>query len=323
MPVDPRLQPLLDAVGAAGDEPVEIDAADIAAARAFANEMANEMIETTFAGPAEPALAGVAVDDHLVDVDGGKITVRTYTPSGGGPHPGHLNLHGGGFWMGTLVMEDGACAALAASAECVVASADYRLAPEHPYPIPPEDGYAALVWLDQNAERLGIDRTRLSVGGASSGGALAAAVALMARDRDGPVLATQVLEVPCLDPALDTPAAIDNAKGFLLSTATMRQFWDRYIGPDGDPDEGYLAPLRADDLSGLPPALIITAEYDPLRDDGERYGDRLRQAGVTTTVSRYDGMLHGFSAMTKLVPAAGQARAEVAAWLRQADSRVN
>lgn len=306
-------------MGAAGDEPVEIDPADIPAARKFANEM----IGSTFAAQTEPGPADVAVDDHTVGVKGGEITVRTYTPPGDGPFPAHLYLHGGGFWLGTLDQTDGACAALAADADCVVASVGYRLAPEHPFPIPPEDSYAALLWLDQNAESLGADRARLSVGGASAGGALAAAVALMARDRSGPDLLGQVLEIPCLDPALDTPAAVENAKGFILSTATMHQCWDHYIGADGDPDDAYLAPLRADDLSGLPPALIITAEYDPLRDDGERYGDRLREAGVATTVSRYDGMVHGFAAFTKLVPAAGEAQAEVTAWLRQAHSRVS
>jgi acetyl esterase len=200
----------------------------------------------------------------------------------------------------------------------MVVSVDYRLAPEHKYPAAVDDAYAATEWVFARAQAIGADRRRVAVGGDSAGGNLAAAVSLMARDRAQFRPAFQVLIYPILDYDLNTASYRENGDGYLLTRDTMRWFWECYLSREEEGREPYASPLRAEDLRGLPPALVITAEYDPLRDEGEAYAGRLREAGVPVTLSRYDGMIHAFFRRTALFDKAKAAMREVGDALRQA-----
>ncbi|HYB42921.1 MAG TPA: alpha/beta hydrolase [Candidatus Methylomirabilis sp.] len=307
MPLDPQAQKLADALAALNLKPVEESTP----------EEARESIRSRTAalGPFEDV---AAVADHRVPVKGGEITVRTYSPGGAGPHPVLVFYHGGGWVIGDLYTHDGICRSLANAAGCVVASVDYRLAPEWKYPVGAEDSYAALLWVVANAGRLGIDPRRVAVGGDSAGGNLATVVALMARDRRGPALTQQTLVYPVTNHDFDTLSYRENATGYLLTREGMRWFWRHYLAQEGQGEEPYASPLMAPSLAGLPPALVITAGCDPLRDEGETYAGRLRDAGVPVTLTRYEGMFHGFFRMTRLLDKARAALDEVAGSLRKA-----
>ena len=265
----------------------------------------HERIDETFTSMNEQRGPVASEVDHTVPVDGGEITARVYRPDSDGPLPGYLYLHGGGFWLGTLEQSDSGCRGIATDAACVVVSVDYRLAPEHKFPTAAEDAYAALLWTVDHADELGIDPSRLAVGGGSAGGNLAAAVALMARDRGGPVLVLQVLEVAVLD--LTRPGRADSI--------------GRYVD---DPDEAknpYASPLLAPDLAGLPPAIVMSAEYDALRVDDTEYSERLRDAGVAVEECCWEGQFHGSMQLAKLIPDEARAYHEqIVAALRRAFS---
>lgn len=229
---------------------------------------------------------------------GGPLAVRAYRPLGTAPPPAIVYLHGGGFVLGGLDEADGTCRRLANAAACAVLSVDYRLAPEHPFPAALEDAYAALCWTRDRGSALGIDARRIVVAGSSAGGNLAAAACLLARERGGPEIAMQVLLVPPLWVAHDaTESMRANATGYGLEAASMEWFARQYLRTADEANGPLVSPYLAPDLSGLPPAVIVTAEFDPLRDDGELYGKRLREAGVEATVIRYGGMVHGFIGM--------------------------
>jgi len=213
---------------------------------------------------------------------------------------------------------DGICRALANGARCVAVSVEYRLAPEHRFPAAAEDAYAATCWVAANAASLGVDPARVAVAGDSAGGNLTAVVALMARDRGGPPLVQQVMIYPVTDSVFDTPSYRDNGSDYLLTKDAMVWFWGHYASSAADRVSPYAAPLRAETLNGLPPALVITAEYDPLRDEGEAYATRLRAAGVPTMLTRYPGMIHGFFGMTRMLDQAKHATAQVSDTLRRA-----
>jgi acetyl esterase len=251
----------------------------------------------------------------------GDVLVRIYWPQGEGPHPCLVYFHGGGFVIGSLDTHDGTCRTLCNGGGCVVVSVDYRMAPENPFPAAPEDCYAITRWVAENAASLDADATRLAVGGDSAGGNLAAVVALMARERQGPVLCFQLLIYPVTDCAFDTPSYSENAEGYFLTQGHMKWFWQQYLKDPSDGAHPHASPLRADDLGSLPPALCITAEFDPLRDEGEAYAARLREAGVAVTTSRYDGMFHGFFGMGLVLDRARDAVEEACAALRSAYSR--
>ncbi len=258
------------------------------------------------------------VRDRVVPGPYGEFQVRVYTPEGTGPFPAYVYFHGGGWWMGNLAMTEGECRHIVRDVGCVVVSVDYHLAPEHKFPIPVEDCYTATTWVIEHAVEIDVDPERVAVGGGSSGGNLAAAVCLMARERGAPSLVFQLLVNPVTDFDFTTLSYQQNGDGYLLTRDTMAWFWDLYLSEPSDASNPYAAPMQARDLSGLPAALVIPAEYDPLRDEGEEYGRRLQAAGVPATVSRYDGMIHGFDFFTKVVPAARECRAEVIAALRRA-----
>lgn len=241
--------------------------------------------------------------DVLVPVDGGQIVVRIYAPHAAGPTPLHVFLHGGGWCVGTLEERDPRCREISAGATCTVASVDYRMAPENAYPTPPEDCYAALCWLVDHAEELGIDADRVSIGGESAGANLAAAVCLMARDRGGPAIRHQWLDVPAVDLTLSQPSIHEVPDGHLLDLAAIHEYLDAYLmGDRSKATEPYASPLHAEDLSGLPPAWIMSAEYDKLRDDGVAYAAALEAAGVPVEMQILAGHVHPSFAFTRLLP---------------------
>ncbi|HSG89540.1 MAG TPA: alpha/beta hydrolase [Pseudomonadales bacterium] len=292
MPLEPVTAELLEQMAAAGAPPMsEMPAA-------AAREMYRAM------QPPAPEIEVGAVEDRVVPTPSGDVPVRIYRPAGTGPFPLHVHYHGGGWVIGDLDTHDADCRELCRGAGCVVVAVDYRLAPEHRFPAAPEDCYAATCWAAEHAADLGARPGPISVGGDSAGGNLAAVVSLMARDRGGPQIALQLLIYPVTDAAMDTVSYRDNADGYLLSADSMSWFWDHYC-PDASLRLDPLAsPLHAPDLSGLPPALVMTAEFDPLRDEGEAYAERLRAAGVRVDVRRFDGLIHGFFSQARMIPAA-------------------
>ena len=258
------------------------------------------------------------VEDRLIPGPGLDIPMRIYTPVGSGPFPILVWFHGGGWVVGDLETADPTARHLSVGATCMVISVDYRLAPESKFPGPADDSYAATVWAAQHATRLNGDASKIAVGGDSAGGNLAAAVALMARDRGGLSLAFQLLVYPVTARDFDRSSYRQNAEGYGLTLDAMRWYWDHYLQHPEDASNPYAAPLVAENLKGLPPALVITAECDPLRDEGEAFAKRLQAAGVPTTYSLYDGMIHGFFGMTAVLDKGKQAVAEACAALQQA-----
>ena len=243
--------------------------------------------------------------------------VRSYRPpSSSDLLPAHVLIHGGAYWAGSVEGHDPLCAWYARSVPCQVFSVDYRLAPEHPYPAGVEDCYAALVWIAEHAAELGVDPSRISVGGVSAGGGLAAAVALLARDRSGPALCLQLLEIPMLDPRMGQPSIDTYATGFGLTREDVAVGWRHYL-PDGAPD-AYAGAFGADDLTGLPPAAVLTDGCDPLRDEGEAYAARLRSAGVPVSTYRASGHVHSSHYLTRFLPSARRAVAWSTDALRRA-----
>src|SRR5580704_17081526 len=258
-----------------------------------------------------------AVRDLTLKGAGGALTVRLYTPSAAENLPLIVYFHGGGFTICTLDMYDDLCRTLANDSGCAVASVDYRLAPETPFPGAAEDCYLALKTLAMQPKELGIDATRLAVAGDSAGANLAAVTALMARDRGGPALRYQALIYPCVDPACGSASQKELATGYMLTRESMLWYWAQYLKSPGDAHNPLAAPGLAD-LKGLPPATLISAEFDPLRDEGEDYASRLQAAGVRVLGRRYLGMIHGFVSMPYLTPMANRALADVAADVRAA-----
>jgi acetyl esterase len=223
-----------------------------------------------------------------------EIPVTVYTPHGVGPFPALVMFHGGCWIVGNIDVADRPHRALAAATGCVVIAVNYQKAPEHAFPVPLDDCYAAYTWTVEHAAELEVDAARIGVCGDSAGGNLAAAVSLRARDVDGPLPAVQVLIYPALDPDLDTASAVDNAEGFGLTTDDMRWSWKQYLQSPDDWHNPWACPARAPSLEGLPPAVVVTAEFDVLRDEGTAYVDRLRGAGIPVLHHDYGGSIHGF-----------------------------
>ncbi len=263
----------------------------------YANRPAAEIAAQLRASPTTPPEGTSPVTTRNLTIPGPTraIPARLYTPPGAGPFPILVNFHGGGWVMGTLDLDEAKNLRMAEQAGCVILSVDYCLAPEHPFPAPLEECYAATLWAAEHAAEIGGDPGRVGVTGGSAGGNLAAAVALLARERGAPRLGFQLLAYPVCSPDLTTPSYRDNGEGFGLTLAAMRWFWTQYC-PAGEAQmrDPLAAPLLAKDLSGLPPAVVIVAGYDPLRDEGVAYAERLEAAGVQTELIRAEGLLHGF-----------------------------
>ncbi|MCA1648399.1 MAG: alpha/beta hydrolase, partial [Chloroflexi bacterium] len=252
----------------------------------------------------------------------GPIAVRTYVPLGSRQAelklPGLVFFHGGGWARGSLQTHDILCRALANGGGCIVVSVDYRMAPEHKFPAAIDDAVAATRWVAEHARQIGIDPTRLAVGGDSAGGNIAAAVALVLRDAGGPPLLHQLLIYPVTDYNFETRSYVDNAEGYMLTGAAMRFYWQLYLRDEADADDQRACPLRARDFANLPQALVITAEFDPLRDEGRAYAERLRAAGTRTVYRDYAGMVHGFMTSAGVLDQGRQAVGDAAAALRAA-----
>ncbi|MEM7408406.1 MAG: alpha/beta hydrolase [Pseudomonadota bacterium] len=271
------------------------------------------------------ARAGEVVEVGSVEVvqipgPGGSFEARVYTPADAeGPLPLLVYYHGGGHVIGNPETHDPTTRNLCAGAACKVVSVNYRKGPEHKFPAAAEDAYAALRWCAENAAALGVDASRIAVGGDSAGGNLAAVTALMARDAGGPGLCFQLLVYPVADYHCASDSYVRYATGFgLLEAETMRWFQGHYLAEAADADDWRASPLLAPDLSGLPPALLMTAEYDVLHDEGEAFAAALKRAGVSVEHVDYPGMIHGFFTMIPIVDAAGEAQASAIAALKHA-----
>jgi len=249
-----------------------------------------------------------------------RIPLRVYEPDAEPPYPMLVVYHGGGFMIGSLDTHDNICAALTNRADCLTVSVDYRLTPEHPFPAGLEDAYRALEWAAEFGDQANGDPDRLAVAGDSAGGNLAAAVSLMARDQDGPDLVHQGLIYPgTASPVLhDIPSHEENAEGYFLETETVEFYYHNYIQSPADVRNAYASPLLAEDLSGLPPATVITAGYDPIRDEGIRYADRLAADGVDTNHRHYEEMIHAFVSLPNAIPQGEDALDELGADLADA-----
>jgi acetyl esterase len=304
MPLDPQVQKVLDQMATLGLPPL--------------HTVSPQEARTRMAVPAAPGEPVAHVEDRIVPGPGGELPIRVYTPAGSGPFPALVFFHGGGWVIGSVAGSDATCRSLTNAAGCVVVSVEYRLAPEHKFPAAAEDAYTATRWVVENAAAIDVDPRRVAVGGVSAGGNLAAVVCLMARDRGAPPLVFQLLVVPVTDYSFDTASYRENADGYQLSRDSMVWFWNHYLRDEADGRNPYASPLRAEDLRGLPPALVLTAEYDPLRDEGQAYAERLRAAGVPVTYHCYEGMVHGFFGMAAMLDKGKAAVAEAAAALRAA-----
>ncbi|HKH05728.1 MAG TPA: alpha/beta hydrolase [Acidimicrobiales bacterium] len=307
MAVTPEVQTLLDLIAAA-DAPPTHEQEPPAVREAFAALLA--MI---------PKDDIASVEDRTIPGPAGPLPVRVYRSAETEDGRGLLvYFHGGGWTIGSVETHDAGCRSLAEGAGVVVVSVDYRLAPEHPFPAAVDDALAAVRWAAANAGELGADGSRLAVAGDSAGGNLAAVVSQRLRD-GGPPIALQLLLYPTVDLMLSHPSIVENADGYYLTADTMRWFRRHYLG-DHDPTDPLASPLRADEhvLRGLPPALVITAEYDPLRDEGEAYAEALRAAGNDVTATRFDGMIHGFLELSAFVPEGKVARDQACQALREA-----
>ena len=306
MSLDPQVRGLLDALKAQGLKGFE--EMTVPESRATAQAFLG------LQGDAEPV---ADVSNHSVAVKGGSIPVRVYRPAGTGPHPVVVYFHGGGFVFGDIDLVDKVARSLCNAAKATIVSVGYRKAPEHPYPTAPEDCYAALLWTSANAATLGVDASRIAVIGDSAGGNLAAVMTQMTRDRKGPKIVHQVLVYPVVDAGGDYPSRTENAAGYLLTSKAMTWFFGHYFTKPGQSNEPYSSPIRGN-LAGLPAATVITAGFDPLRDEGDAYAAALTKAGVKVDHIRNPTMIHGFFWMKGVIDHTAGVYAQIGANLRGA-----
>ena len=288
MPLDPQAKSILKALEALNEPPVTT--VSPAVSRIHFESRKRE---------SGPSISKIS--EYLIPSTNGGIQTRIYTPEGQGPFPILVWFHGGGWVLGNLNTTESECRNLTNLAKCVVVSVDYRLAPESKFPAAAEDCYTATKWISDHPTSFNVDAQRMAIGGASSGGNLAAVVTLMSRDRNGPKLLHQLLVVPVTDYDFNTESYIQNESGYGLTREAMIWYWRQYLNSEADSHNPYAVPMREKDLSGLPNATIITAEFDPLRDEAEAYAKRLEEAGTKTTCARYDGMIHGFFGMSESI----------------------
>lgn len=312
MPVDPFLLPIIE------NYPLKPDPIDDYPAYRAAEKAGTDALVAQVAEPGPDVRERRRV---TIEVAGGTIDLLIYQPFTPGPHPAHLFLHGGAWLLGSIdhLHVDITCRERCIGADCVVVSVDYRKAPEHKFPVPLDDCYAALTWVAAHAAELDIQADLITVGGQSAGGNLAAAVALKARDEDGPALALQLLEVPALNLTFVLDSHTRYGAGYALALSDMQSARAAYlVDPAAEATNPYVSPVFAADLSGLPPAYIMTAEYDALRDDGQQYADLLAAAGVPATLSLQLGHVHISAAATAGMESSRAWRAELLDELRRA-----
>jgi acetyl esterase len=311
MKIDPGAQQVIDLIKAAGRPPYET-VGHMEARRLYLE--ARRVLQ-----PDPPPIGEMR--DLAAPGPAGPISIRLYRARPGkarDKQPALIYFHGGGWVIGNLDSHDGVCRGLANGADCTVLSVDYRLAPEHKFPAAVDDAVAATQWIAENAKHLGIDGDRLAVGGDSAGGNLAAVVAQHARDRSVPKLCFQLLIYPACDMSMTLPSITELAEQLPLTRSTMKWFVDLYLRGAGDVGDWRASPLRAENLADLPPAYVLTAGCDPLRDEGEAYAAALKAAGVPVEAKRFDGQIHGFMTMGKFIPDAAKGMSEMSAALRRA-----
>ncbi|MDE1172503.1 MAG: alpha/beta hydrolase [Parvibaculaceae bacterium] len=310
MSLDPQLKALLDAM-AAGPAAPKITDLPPAMAREMYRGM-SQMME-----PQDLPTGGI--EDRTIPGPGGEIPVRIYTPveAGKGPLPVIVFFHGGGWVIGDLDTHDALCRTLANEAGAKVIAVHYRLAPEHVFPAAVEDCYAATKWVSANAAALGIDASRIAVAGDSAGGNLSAVISQLARDAGEPEIGFQLLIYPAVDAKANTPSYVENGEGYFLEKTTMDWFFNHY-STDADVPDPRLSPLRASSLENLPAAYIVTAGFDPLRDEGKLYADALAKAGVAVEYVNYSGMVHGFFNMQGVLDESRKAVKAAAAAVKKA-----
>jgi acetyl esterase len=308
MPLDPDAEILLEMVRAANRPAFETVGA--AEARLLFNAGRKVL--------APDPMPVAELRDLAIPGPGGPIPARLYRAAASGILPVLVFFHGGGWVVGDIESHDTVCRHLANRAGCAVVSVDYRLAPEHKFPAAVEDCFAATAWVAGNAAALGVDPAWLAVGGDSAGGNLAAVVSLLARDRDGPRITSQLLIYPATDAAMRHQSIARFAEGYVLTRSTMRWFYEQYLRGPEDAADWQASPLAAPDLGGLPAAFVLTAGYDPLCDEGDAYAARLAASGVAVTHRRFPGQVHGFAMNGKIIRAAEAALDETAAALKQA-----
>ena len=310
MPLDPAAKNLLDLLVAAGRPKVwQLSPPE-------AREGLRALAE---AADAKDVPIGRIENATLAGAEGG-LPYRSYTPLDAGtePLPVLIYFHGGGFVIGDLDTHEGLCRMLANASGCRVISVAYRLAPEHKFPAAVEDAYAAVCWVAGHARELGIDGNRVAVGGDSAGGNLSAVVCQLIKERGGPKLALQLLLYPATETDVETPSRLSLAEGYLLEKKSIEWFMKQYIALGTDPIDPRLAPLLATDLSGLPPAHIHTAEFDPLVDEGQAYAQKLAAAGVPVEYTCHPGMIHHFFCLAGAIPYARTAIDNAGAAIKRA-----
>jgi len=283
---------------------------------------AREMLRQLFLGMEVTHVPVSTLEDRAIPGPAGDIQVRIYTPEGEGPHPILVFLHGGGFVLGDLDTYDPVCRRLCNLSGHLVVSVGYRLAPEDKFPAAVEDCLAATRWVSENAASLGGNPDLVSVAGDSAGGNLAAVVARRSRDEGGPALAGQVLVYPVTyQTGPDTASRKENAEGYFLTRDDMAYYGGHYFASAEDARSADASPANAESLSGLPPALVVTAEYDPLRDEGEDYAHALEKAGVPTRLTRYYGMTHGFLNFYGVTERSDELVEEISGWLQETSAK--
>jgi acetyl esterase len=307
MPLDHTARRLLDMLAAGGGA-------------AGANLADRRAALAALAATADDAATPVAIENRTIPGPAGALPMRLYAPvaPGAGPQPALVFFHGGGWVAGSLETHDGLCRRICEAGGCRVIAVDYRLAPEHPFPAALMDCLLAVNWVANHAAALGLDRSRIAVGGDSVGAGLAAAVTQIARDAGGPAIALQVLVCPILDVGRRTGSRNTYSDGYFISRAAFRRDLADYASLGVALDDPRLSPAHAAGLSGLPPALVHTAEFDPFRDEGEAYAEALRGAGVNVDLVRHPGMIHYFYALARAIPYAEAAAGVIGAQMRTA-----
>ncbi|MBC7545954.1 MAG: alpha/beta hydrolase [Candidatus Sericytochromatia bacterium] len=313
------MQAVLDALAALGGKPIETLAPQAARKQQGPADAVKALLKKQGKSTAPEAVG--KVENRTVPGPLGPIPVRVYAPAGSGPFPLLVYFHGGGWVIGSLDGYDSSCRALTNAAQCAVVSVDYHLAPEHQFPAAHEDAYAATQYVMAHAATFNGDPKRIAVGGESAGGNLAAAVALMARDRKGMRPVHELLVYPIANYATDSPSYLENANAKPLSAAMMAWFFKHYLRSPADGQNPLVSLLKAKSLQGLPPATVIVAQIDPLRSEGEAYAGKLKAAGVPVHTKRYDGVTHEFFGMGAVVDKAKQAVGMAATDLRAAFRR--
>ncbi|WP_026462315.1 alpha/beta hydrolase [Adhaeribacter aquaticus] len=323
MKVEETLQKILDQYATFEVPPIESlspgNARNAPTLKNAVEEMNAEHVGNRVINLAKPMPEPVGKVTHVViPGQGGDILARVYTPKGDGPFTVLVYFHGGGWVIANLDVYEPTCRALCNAAECVVVSVAYRQAPENKFPAAADDAYAALQWVMANTATINGITGCVAVGGESAGGNLATVACLMSKDKGDQMPLFQLLVYPITNYAFDTPSYMENANSKPLNAAMMKWFFRHYLGNEADGNQPYVSPLQAPDISGLPPALVITAELDVLRDEGEQYAQKLQAAGVQTKTVCYPGMVHEFFSLSGVVPTAKEALDEAASGLKAA-----